>query len=97
VVNDRSVSFEFQELYKVFPRITNECDKKHDNLVVISYEDDQQCIHITEDRGIEDCHSNFSSHISCFELLFQEEICSHICSKNFEDCEHTLVEVPCFF
>lgn len=38
VVNDRSVSFEFQELSEVFPRMTDECDKKHDNLVSMSYE-----------------------------------------------------------
>jgi len=73
VVNDRSVSFEFQELSVVFPRMNDECDKKHDNLVSMSYEDDQQCIQISKDQGIEDYHSNFSSHISCFELLFQED------------------------
>lgn len=71
VVNDRSVSFEFQELSEVFPRMTDECDKKHDNLVAMSYEDDQKCIQIAEDQGIEDCHLDFSSHISYFEMLFQ--------------------------
>jgi len=73
LVNDRSVSFEFQEIYEVFPHMTDECDKKHDNLVAMSYEDDQQCIQILEEQGIEDCHSYFFSHISCFELLFQED------------------------
>lgn len=61
----------------------------------MSYEDDQQCIQITEDQGIEDCYSDFSSHISCFELLFQEDIFSPLCSETFKDYEHTLVEVHC--
>ena len=37
MVNDRSVSFEFQGLSEVFPHMTNECDKKHENLVAMSY------------------------------------------------------------
>ena len=35
MVNDRSVSFQFQELSEVFPRMTDECDKKHDNLIAM--------------------------------------------------------------
>ena len=73
--------------------MTDECDKKHNNLVAMSYEDDQQCIQIAEDQGIEDCDSDFSSHVSCLEFLFQEEICSPTCSEFFEDQEHTLIEV----
>ena len=66
VVNDRNVSSEFHEQFEVFPLMIDECDKKHENLVAMLYEDDQQCIQIAEDRGIEDCHSDFSSHVSCF-------------------------------
>jgi len=29
--------------------MNNECDKKHENMVAMSYEDDQQCIQISED------------------------------------------------
>ena len=64
----------------------------NDNFVAMSYEDDQQCIKIAQDQGIEDCHSDFP-YISCFELLFQEDICSPICSEIFEDYEYTLAEV----
>ena len=46
VVDDRNVSFGFQEKSKVFPLMIDECDKKHDNLVAMSYEDDQQYIQI---------------------------------------------------
>ena len=46
----------------------------------IAYENDQKCIQIAEDQGIQDCHSNFSSHVSCLEFLFQEEIFSPTCS-----------------
>ena len=41
----------------------------NDNLIAMSYEDDQQCFQISKDQGNEDCHSGFS----CFEMLFQEE------------------------
>ena len=30
-----------------------------DNLIAMSYEDDQQCFQISEDQGIKDCHSAF--------------------------------------
>jgi len=30
-----------------------------DNLIAMSYEYDQQCFQISEDQGIEDCHSSF--------------------------------------
>ena len=92
-VNDINVSFEVYEQSEVFPLMINECDEKHDNLVAMSYEYDQQCIQIAEDRSIEDCHSYFSSHVSCFEIFFQEEIFSPTFSEFFEDQEHTLVEV----
>ena len=52
MVDDRNVSFGFQEQTEVFPLMTDECDNEHDNLVSMSYEDDQQCIQITEDQGI---------------------------------------------
>ena len=73
--------------------MTDECDEKHDNLVAMSYEDDQQCIQFTEDQGIEDYHSDFYSHFSCLEFLFQEEIFSPTCSEVFDDQEHTLAKV----
>ena len=60
VVNDINVSFEVCEQSEVFPLMTDECDKKHNNLVSMSYEDDQQCFQISEDREIKDCHSGFS-------------------------------------
>ena len=67
MVNDRSVSFEFQELSELFPRMTDECN---DNLIAMSYEDDQRCFQISEDQGIEDCHSGFS----CFSCYFKKTI-----------------------
>ena len=73
--------------------MTDECDEKHENLVAMSYENDQQRIQIAEDQGIEDCHSDFSSHVSCLELLFQEGIFSPTCSEVFDDREHTLSKV----
>ena len=79
VVNDRNVSFKVYEQYEFFP--------------LMSYEDDQQCIQIAEDQGIEDCHSDFSSHVSCLEFLFQEEICSPTCLELFDNQEHTLYKV----
>lgn len=93
VVDDRNVSFGFQEQSKVFPLMTDECDEKHDNLVAMSYEYYQQYIQIVEDHSIEDCHSDFSSHVSCFELFFQEEICWPTCSEFCEDQETILVAV----
>ena len=80
VVDDRNFNFGFQEQSKVFPLMIDECDKKHDNMVAISYEDDQQYIQIVEDQSIEDCHSDFFSHVSCFKFFFQEEIFSPTCS-----------------
>ena len=50
MINDRNVRFEFQERSEVFFLMTDECDKKHDILVGMSYEDDQQCIKIAEDQ-----------------------------------------------
>ena len=79
-LNDRNVSFEVYEQSEFFPLMTDEFDEKHDNLVAMSYEYDQQFIQIAEDQGIEDCHSYFSSHVSCLEFLFQEEIYSPTCS-----------------
>ena len=54
MVNDRSVNFEFQELSEVFLRMADEY------LIAMPYEYEQQCFQITEDQGIEDCHSCFS-------------------------------------
>ena len=68
-----NVSFRFQEQSEVSPLMTYECDSKHDNLVAMSYEDDQQYIQIVEDQRIEDYHSDFSSHVSCFEIFFKKK------------------------
>ncbi|MCY6524817.1 hypothetical protein, partial [Actinobacillus pleuropneumoniae] len=38
----------------------------NDNLISMSYEDDQQFFQILEDQGIKDYHSGFS----CFKMLF---------------------------
>ena len=38
VVDDRNFSFGFQEQSEVFHLMAVECDKKHDNLVAMSYE-----------------------------------------------------------
>ena len=91
MVNDRNVSFEFHEQTEVFHLMIDECDKKHENLVSISYEHYQRCIQIAEDQRIEDCHSDFSSHVSSLEFLFQEEIFSPTCSEFFDDHEKNLV------
>ena len=87
MVDDRNVSFGIQEPYEVSSLMIDECDKKHDNLVAMSYEDDQQYM--------KNCHSDSSSYVSLFEMFFQEEICSPTCSEFFEDQEHTLTEVHC--
>jgi len=41
----------------------------NDNLIAMSYENNQQCFQISQYQGIEDYQSNFS----CFEMLFQED------------------------
>lgn len=41
----------------------------NDNLVAMSYEDDQQCFQISEDQGDKDSQSGSS----CLEMLFQED------------------------
>ena len=57
----------------------------------ISFEDDLPCCQTTEDHSIQDYLSD-SSYVSCAEMLFQEEICSSICSEFFEAHEHTFTE-----
>ena len=95
MVDDRNDSVGSQEPSEVSSLMIDEYDEKHDNLVVISYEDDQQHIHITEDQSVQDCHSDSSSYVSCLEMFFQEEIFPSTCSEFFEDQEHTLTEVHC--
>ena len=56
--------------------IIDECNEEHDNLAVISYEDDLQYIQTMEDQNIQDFHSDSSSYVSCVEMFLQEEICS---------------------
>ena len=85
--------FGFQESYEVSFLMIDECNKKHDNLAIILYEDDLQYIQTTEDQNIQHCLSDYSSYVSCFEMFFQEEICSSTCSKFFEDQEHTFTEL----
>ena len=64
---------------------------KDDNAVVISYEYHLPYCLTTEDHSIQDYLSD-SSYVSCAEMLFQEEICSSICSEFFEVYEHTLTK-----
>ena len=52
VVDDRNYSVGSQEPSEVSSLMTDEYDEKHDNMVVISYEDDQQYIQITEDQSV---------------------------------------------
>ena len=66
-------------------------DEYKGNLVVISYEDDLQYIQTSIDQTIQDSLPDSSSYVSCFEMFFEEEICSPICSEFFEDREHTLI------
>ncbi len=44
---------------------------KDDNPAVISYTNDLQHIRTTEEQNIQDFHSDFSSYVSCAEMLFQ--------------------------
>ena len=82
LVDDRNVMFEHQESAEVSFLMIDECNE---NLAVISYEDDLQYIQATEAQNIQDCHSDFSSYVSCFEMFFQEENCSSTCPEFFED------------
>jgi len=91
MVDDRNVSVRFQETSKVAFLMIDECDECNENLAVISYEDDLPYIQTSEDQTIQDSLSNSSSYVSCFEMFFEEEICSSICSEFFEDQEHTLI------
>ena len=86
-INDNIVlqgSSEFSSL------MIDECNKEHENLAIISYTNDLQHIHTTEQQNIQDFHSYFFSYVSCAEILFQEEICPSICLEFFEAQEHTL-------
>jgi len=53
---------------EIFVQVSEKSSFNHnlDSLIAMSYEDDQQCFQVLEDR---DCHSDFS----CFEMLFQED------------------------
>ena len=77
LVDDRNVIFEYQESSEVSFLMIEECNE---NLAVISYEDDLQYIQTTEDQTIQGSLSDSSSYVSCFEMFFQEEICSSTCS-----------------
>ena len=89
MVDDRNDSVEHQESTEVYFLMIYECNE---NLAVISYEDDLQYIQTVEDQNIQDCLSEFSSYVSCFEMFFQEEICSSTCSEFFEDQEQNFTE-----
>lgn len=92
MVDDRNDSVEHQESAEVSFLMINEYNEEHENLAVISYEDDQKSIQTIEDQNIQDCLLDSSSYVSCFEMFF-EEICSSTCSEFFEDQEHTSTEV----
>jgi len=90
LVDDRNVMLGFQESFEVsFLMI----DEWKDNLAVISYESDLQYIQAIEEQNIQDCLADSSSHVSRFEMFFEEEIRSCACSYFFEDQEHTFSEV----
>ena len=55
MVDDRDIMFEHRESPKVAFLMIDECNEEHDNLTVISYEDDLQYIHTVEDQNIPDC------------------------------------------
>ncbi len=93
LVDGMNVSVGFQESSEVAFLMINESDECKDNLAVISYEDDLQYIHTTEDQTIQDSISDSSSYVSCFEMFFQEEIHSSTCSEFSEDQEHNHTEV----
>jgi len=88
MVDDSNDSVGFQETFEVSFLMIDECNE---NLAVISYEDDQNYIQTSSDQIIQDSLSDSSSYVSCFEMFFEEEICSSICSEFFEDHEHTLI------
>ena len=87
MVADRNVSVGFHKTSEISFLMIDECNE---NLAIISYEDDLPYIPTTKDQTIQDSISDSSSYVSCFEMLFQEEICSSTCSEFFEDQEHTL-------
>ena len=70
----------------------DECNMEYDNLAIISYTNDLQCIHTTKNQNIQDFHLDSSSYVSCDEMFLQEEICSSIYSVFFEAHEHTLTK-----
>ena len=84
MVDDRNAIFVLQELSEVSFLMIDECNE---NLAVISYEDDLQYIQTTKNQTIQDSLSDSSSYVSCFEMFFQEKICSYTCSEFFEDQE----------
>lgn len=89
-IADRNVSVGFHETSEISFLMIDECNE---NLAVISYEDDLPYIQTTKDQTIQDSISDSSSYVSCFEMLFQEEIYSSTCSDFFEAQEHTFTEV----
>jgi len=91
MVDDRNVSVRFQKTSEVGFLMIDECDECNENLVVISYEDDLPYIQTLADQTIQDFLSDSSPYVSCFEMFFEEEICSPIFSEFFEDQEHTLI------
>jgi len=52
LVDDRNVMFEYQEPSEVSFLMIDECNEEHDNLAIISYEDDQKYIQTTEYQNI---------------------------------------------
>ena len=89
MVADRHVSVGFHQTSEISFLMFDECNE---NLAVISHEDNLPYIQTTKDQIIQDSISDSSSYVSCFEMLFQEEICSPTCSKFFEAHEHTFTE-----
>ena len=80
MVDDINDCVGFQESFEVSFLMIDECK---DNLAVVSYEYDLQYIQTSADQTIQDSLSDSSSYVSCFEMLFEEELCSSICSEFF--------------
>ena len=83
MVDDKNVIVRFQETSEVSFLMIDKYDEYNANLAIISYEGDLQYIQATEEQNIQDCLSDSSSYVSCFEVFFKEEIHSSACSEFF--------------
>ena len=74
MVNYRNVIFEFQEQSEFFPLMTDECDKKNDNLVAMSYEDDFELENIEQEQpAMVEEGKIVEDHANVFPMAHKEE------------------------